>query len=273
MAGFVPDDLTGVWRREIITAPGGYSDAVTRVFWLQTRSWYGDMRIGADRPAPPGARGFADMSDAELIGLAAQQGFAGELSATSEVCLWRRDLDVQPPSATPDEATYAVEGDRMVEDGIHSEYQEIWRLQPQSRGLLAAFRLAADDEAPGRDGLLLLAGDHFMEVLGRTGPLPAGASLAEIVAADLDAGRRAEAEARLSLRICHGRITGGDAPWRIALSTFPWLEGSSLWAGQGARVDVASGALQHGARRWRTIDSSAPAEELAGVFAASLGAS
>ncbi|WP_304177478.1 hypothetical protein [Phenylobacterium aquaticum] len=243
MTAFVPPDLNGLWRREVITTPAGYRDETTRVLWLQTRSWYADLRVRADRPSRPGATGFADYTDAELIGLAAQQGFAGELTAQDGVCLWRRDLDFQPPSADPDEATYAVEGEVMIEDGIHSEYQEIWRREADSTAPLSAYRLVEDMAVPARAGLLVIGGSHFLEILDRPTPLPAGDSLAAIVTAALAVGDRAAAEAALSLRICFGRIEDGVG--RILLSTFPWLEGQT-W-----RRDQE--------RQWTLIDSTGPA--------------
>lgn len=236
MAAHVPPDLTGLWRREVITTPAGYRDETTRVLWLQSRSWYADIRVKADRPSRPDATGFADYTDAELIGLAAMQGFAGELTAADGVCLWRRDLDFQPPSSEPDEATFAIDGEVMIEDGIHSDYQEIWRREADSTAPLAAYRLEGDQA-----GLLILGGSHFLEILDRATPLPAGDSLAAIVTQALAAGDRAAAEAALSLRISYGRFEAGAG--QIALSTFPWLEGRN-W-----RFDDLA---------WRLIDSSAP---------------
>jgi len=224
--------LAGLWRREVITTPSGERDETTRVLWLQSRSWYADIRIKADRPHRPEARGFGDYTEAELVALAETQGFAGELAAANGVCLWRRDLDFQPPAATPDEATYALDGDVMIEDGLHSDYQEIWRREADSTVPLAAYRLDGE-----RAGLLVLGGSHFLEILDRPAPLPAGASLAAIVVQALAAGDRAAAEAALSMPISYGRFEAGAGG--IALSSFPWLEGRP-W-----RLD---------AKPWRRID-------------------
>ncbi|MDO8378550.1 hypothetical protein [Phenylobacterium sp.] len=220
MTTFVPPELTGLWRREVITTPKGYRDETTAVLWLQARSWYADLRVKADRPNRPGATGFADYTDAELIGLAAVQGFAGELTATGNVCLWRRDLDYQPPSHSPDEATFAVNGEVMIEDGIHSDYQEIWRREPGSASPLVSYRKA------GGGGLLVIAGNYFTEILDRDTPLPKGESLAAIVTEALAAGRREAAVAALSMRICHGEMVGAGR--RVTLSSYPWLEGQDI---------------------------------------------
>lgn len=269
MTAFVPPDLTGLWRREVITTPAGYRDETTTVFWLQTRSWYADVRVKADRPSRPGATGFADFTDDELLGLAAVQGFAGQLTTTDDVCLWRRDLDYQPPSSSPDEAKFAIDGEVMIEDGIHADYQEIWRREPGSLAPLAAFQLDDDAAVPGRGGLLVEAGGYFVEMLDRPVSLPPGDSLKAIAEAALAAGKREDAIAALSMRISQGRI--GPDGWRISLSTFPWLEGGPLWSGLVA-FDPQTGKLQTGEgperRVWSLIDSAEPIADLARLWAA-----
>jgi hypothetical protein len=262
MTAFVPPDLTGLWRREVITTPAGYRDATTRVFWLQTRSWYADLRVRADRPDRPGATGFADYTNAELIQLAAVQGFAGQLTAQDGVCLWRRDLDYQPPSDDLDEARFAVEGEVMIEDGIHSDYQEIWRRKARSLSPLAAFRLTEDTTHPDRAGLLVVAGDHFMEIQDRAGPLMHGTKLVDHVTTALEAGDRDAAIAALSMRISLGRVDAGD--WNVTLSSCPWLEGRPL--GESIIFDRAAGTLtcrtSPERRVWTRIDATADTVDL-----------
>lgn len=221
MSAPVPPELRGLWRREVITMPKGYRDETTAVLWLQTRSWYADIRVKADRPRREGATGFADYADAELIEMADVQGFAGELIATGNVCLWRRDLDYQPPNDSVDEATFAVADGVMIEDGIHSEYQEIWRRQAPSDTPLVAYRLAGETR-----GLLVIAGDYFLEIRDRATPLARAESLTAYVTEALAAGKRDAAIAALSMRICHGKISGSART--VTLSSYPWLEGTDL---------------------------------------------
>ena len=221
MSAHVPPELTGLWRREVITTPAGYRDETTAVLWLQTRSWYADIRIEADRPKREGAAGFADYTDAELIQMAAVQGFAGELTATGNVCLWRRDLDYQPPNDTADEATFAVKDGVMIEDGIHSAYQEIWRQEAPGATPLAAYSLASEAK-----GLLVIAGDYFLEIRDRATPLAPAESLTAYVTEALATGKRDAAIAALSMRICHGKISGSART--VTLSSYPWLEGADL---------------------------------------------
>jgi hypothetical protein len=254
----VPAALTGLWRREEIFAPEGFRDTTTRVFWLQTSRYYADIRVPLDRPIQPGARGFDDYPDENLIALARVQGFAGVLTAADGVCLWRRDLDYQPPGEIPDEARFEIEGDRMVEMGIHAEYTEIWRRVPGGEGVLAAF---VRDESPG--GMLVIAGDHFLEIRGRDEPPPDGETLAAVVERDLAEGRPDLARARLAMRIAYGQVAGGQKPWEVGLSTLPWLEGSSLFAGEAIGFNAASGILDRGsAGIWRLADASIPSADV-----------
>jgi hypothetical protein len=213
----LPRELTGLWRREIITRPG-FADAETQVVWLQTESWYADLRIPPNRPIVGSAD---DCHDEALVALAQAEGFAGELRAEGGVCFWRRDADLQPPTALPDEGRYRIDGDVMVEDGVHADYQEIWRRAADGIGSLAAYRL----EGP-RFGLLVLAGDHAMRVIDRrSAPAPAGGSLAAAVEDALARGDRALAQDRLGLEICHA---GRDGV--VRLSNLPWMEGARLFA-------------------------------------------
>jgi hypothetical protein len=258
MTAPVPPEYTGLWRREVITAPG-FRDETTQVLWLQTRSWYVDLRVPADRPPARGGAGFADYDAAELLALGQIQGFAGELAAADGICLWRRDLDRQPPGPLPDEARCAVDGDVMIEDGVHADYQEIWRRVSGSEGPFAAFGLA---DPAGADGLLVLACDHMMEFRARSGAPLTGASLTEQVERRLSAGDRAAAEELLATRIRYAARDGGT--WRVRLSSHPWLEGRPIWS--VASFDPATGRLQttdeDQTSGWRLLDASLPAADL-----------
>lgn len=254
----VPDELRGVWRRERITAPG-HLDTTTRVFWVQSASWYGDIRVRADVPRQPGARSFEVFTDADLVALAHTQGFAGQLAVTPEMCAWRRDLDYQPPSATADEGSWRFEGpDTLIEGGIHGDYEEVWLREPQSTGPFAAFA------APEGGGLLVVAGDHFLMTEGRAEPLPAGENLPTLVQEALARGDRSAAEAWLSMPITYGRIGAG---WTVALSTLPWREGDRPWD-EPPVYSAADGRLTTSdGRIWSQLEAVDPDGRLADLFA------
>lgn len=270
MTSSVPPEYTGLWRREVITAPG-FRDETTQVLWLQTATWYVDLRVPAERPGPRGG-GFADYAAQELVALARIQGFAGELAVADGVCLWRRDFDRQPPGSIPDEARCVVDGEVMVEDGLHADYQEIWRRVPGAAGPLAAFALA---EPGGPGGLLVMAGDHLMEFRARPGGALQGASLAELVEARLAAGDRAGAEDLLDAEIRYA-VRDGEG-WRVRLSSHPWREGRLMWPAGGARFDPAAGRLQawDGDRttNWRLLDANVAGVQLGRLVAGAQAAS
>jgi hypothetical protein len=251
-----------LWRRTAFFTPAGPAGEGAKVLWLQTERLYADIRIPPDRPVRLEAEGFSHYDDEALVRLCAMQGFAGVLSVEADTCLWRRDLDLQPPGPIPDEARFALEGDTLTEYGLHAEYTEIWERQVDSQDPLAAFE---GMEAGG--GLLVVAGDHFIDVRPRREPLPPGADLAAIVRADLKAGRRDRAVDRLDMRISYGRVAGAGSAFTVVLSTHPWLEGRPLFPA-GARFDPATGLLQApGAPRRRLTGASGDQGRLLAMLA------
>jgi hypothetical protein len=267
MSDPVPNELTGLWHREAISFPDGRRDISTRVFWLQTRGLFADIRIRADRPRRVEASGFADYDDAELIKLAAMNGFAGAFEVDGGFCRWRRRLDFHPPGGPPDEANCVLDGDLLIETGTGGDYQENWRHATPPGAAVTSFELAEDAAQPGRAGMLVLAGDHFIQIVDRPEPLPEGASLATLVRADLEAGARDRAIGRLAMKIAYGRIERG---WEVALSTFPWLESTPLFAGRDCRFDAGAGMVEvaggTGRQLWRLVDTTLPKTDLAAIF-------
>lgn len=245
---FVPPELTGLWRRSILVLPDGSTDTTTEVLWLQTRSMFGDIRVPAARPKPMGD-GFAACSDADLVALAAMQGFGGVLEVEADICRWHRHFDYQPPGGPPDEAGYKIEGDLLIETGLHADYREDWVRETPADALLAAFTL-------GDNAMLVVGGDHFIEIRNRNVVLPDAESLADLVKQDLASGARDRAEARMDLRIAYGRVAPiGGVSWQITRSTFPWLEGKSLFT-------VTPPLAQ-----WRLEDTNREEADLAPLFA------
>ncbi|HVJ52703.1 MAG TPA: hypothetical protein VM689_09590 [Aliidongia sp.] len=252
MSDPIPSDLTGLWRREVMILPDGRRDTDTRVLWLQTRGLFADIRIPADRPSRA-ASSFGDYTDAELVELAKMYGFAGSFETEGGFCRWRRRLDYHPPGGPPDEANFTLDGDLLIELGIHADYREDWRRDTEAAAPVASFTLA---EEGGPAGMLVIAGDHFILIEDRLEALPQAPSLAALVSSDLESGNRAAAEGRLAMKIAYGRIAEG---WKIALSTFPWLEGTGLFDGRSGRFAESEGTLDlsgPGRQRWRLIDSS-----------------
>jgi hypothetical protein len=243
-----PPFPTGLWRRLSMTYPDGRSDMTTRVLWLQTQSIFADLRVKADRPD---AVGFAQMPDEILLDLAQSQGFAGVLEVDGSICRWRRQIDFEPPGGPPDEATFAIKGNRLIETGIHAAYVEVWERVTAPDVPLTAFRL----DGPTA-GYLVLAGTQFIEIIDRPKKVPPAKDLAHLVQQHLDAGDRAAAVALVDMRINFGEISHGE--WRIDLATLPWLEGTTL---APMEFDPETGTLTS-ERRWTLVDSTLSVNEL-----------
>lgn len=210
----VPEAYFGVWQRKLLRAPG-FEDTSTRVYWLQTRHWHGDIRVPAERPAFTGVNSLAGLGAGDLQALARQQGFGGVTHVDGDLCRWLRHQDFQPPSGDNDIGRMEFEtSERAFEHGVEREYFEIWERLPDSVG----------DEFVriGDDSMLLGTGDYFIYLRPRRLELPIAPSLSAL-AADVDALR-----ALVDFEISFGTRRGADpARWQIELSTLPWRQGAA----------------------------------------------
>jgi hypothetical protein len=76
MTNPVPDWLKGLWKRVSIETPEGARDTQTQVFYLQTSSCFGDLRVPIDRPNLKVAS-FSSLTRNNVLALSRQQGFSG----------------------------------------------------------------------------------------------------------------------------------------------------------------------------------------------------
>jgi hypothetical protein len=96
-----------------------------------------------------------------------------------------------------------------VEEGLHVPYAEHWYPVPQTGLPGAAVDLA--DPADGRAGMRVRAGGWFADVRDRSGPVPAGTPLADLVR---EAGDLTRARALVDFEVSLGHIAGGS--WTVA---------------------------------------------------------
>jgi hypothetical protein len=194
-------------------------------------------------------------------------GFGGVLEVEGPICRWRHALDYHPPGGSPDEARYTLDGDTLIETGIHADYTEIWRRETPLGAPFVAFRLAEDSENPGRDGIFVLVGGVFLLIQDRATPLPAAPSLLALVEADLAADARLRAAGRLDMLIAHGPVQAGLP---VTRSTLPWREGTGLFAGCAVALapDGRALELRRAAFRqlWRRVECSLSDDRLAACF-------
>jgi hypothetical protein len=230
----VPDQLVGLWRRLSIEE-NGQRDTTTQVFWLQTTSGFGDIRIPAGRPA---INTLAELTVPQAIALAHQGGFAGITRLAGDRCEWHHAMDYQPFNGKADVGTLHWEGDILIEIGPDGAYREEW--QRVATGPTATMTLT---ESAAWKGWLVLCGDRFIYMCEHRTLLPSADSLTALLSAASNKSANTTAtvshqdQQYLNCEISFGRIQQGGKPWEIQLSTLPWKEGNSLWNPDDMTVD------------------------------------
>jgi hypothetical protein len=214
----VPPDtrLTGLWRRSLLLTADGDADTTTDVRWLQAGELYVDLRLPASTAAP-GVRCLRDLDRPGACALAQVEGFAGRLLADGPWARWERLVDLQPPSAIPDEGRLVAENGHVVETGRHVGYVEHWHRTPGHSAPVAGLLLR--ETSTRAIGVLVRVGRHFAWARGRARPLPPGGRLADHVAV---ARTTRDIQDLLDAEVTVGRIgrtgairTGSNLPWLV----------------------------------------------------------
>jgi hypothetical protein len=222
----VPDWLLGVWTRLSIETADGQPDTETQVFYLQTPTCFGDLRIPGDRPDLRQAN-FSSLTQMEALALSQQQGFAGITQFEQGYCQWMRYIDYQPSQPVRDIGKLYWENDILIEDGVDQVYREEWQKVDDGGGDYTALVLTDDESSTSIwRASLVTVGDYFVYSQNRLAPLPFGCSLADCLAHSTPP----QQQSYLSCEISFGRCRGGQFPWEIQRSTLPWREGSTLWS-------------------------------------------
>lgn len=211
------DCLTGVWRRELLALPDGYRDDTSLVLWLQGPSLYCDIRL----PAPGG--------------VAAMDAFAGAIELTPEEtalrCRWRREIDwaTTPGPADIGRLTWIGDGEtrRLREDGVETEYYEIWRKETEAA---PGDGVARFSDAAGRIGYLAWIGDLALWIRGRSDD-------ADSLGEDLDPGM----EAVLT------RWDASESAYRVEQSTSPGRSPGEILLRGPVRDPAHLSVSEHGA--------------------------
>jgi hypothetical protein len=252
---FTVKDLVGVWRRRSIETEDGRKDTTTQVFWLQTHSCFGDIRIPIDRPQGLAHRSLRELSKREAIALSHQQGFAGITQVEGNTCQWHRHIDYQPPNGSRDVGLLAWEQETLIELGVDAAYREEWeRLDDGSAGCIALVLKPDKNSAFSSrwQGCFVAVGDYFVSILDWRTALPNADSLASLLGSDQDHTR---SSSYLNCEISFGRRSAGRIPWEIERSTFPWREGQPFWNPIDLAVNQTQGEILqtiHGGAAQRT---------------------
>jgi hypothetical protein len=260
----VPSWLSGVWTRDWIEERGRRSSTLD-VHYLQTPTFFADVRIPLDRPKFPHAGAFADLSDQELHALAQQRGFAGNTTLVGGIATWHHQVDFQPPDGAEDAGRLeSTAKGRMYELGLNDDYTESWRSVTDGKGRFLAIQTLSGDRT---QRLLLVADDHFLYVRNRRNDLPPAQSLDYLIRSTH--ATRAQIIEYLDCEFSFGRIRGGAMSWEILRSTLPWHEGQRLeFVDQVQLIDGGTGIRLHTPQAERAtvpINTLSPAE-LAAFF-------
>ena len=146
------ESLVGVWTRRSIRWPDGREDHTTRVWWLQARPHYADIRIPADTT------------------IEAPQGFAGTLVNLNSSRSWNREIDYQPPTGKRDIGRLVFANNstkQMIEEGVEEPYVEVWE-KIDDAGSTNGQALVLHLADPAERGILVALGEHFILAIQHT---------------------------------------------------------------------------------------------------------
>ena len=219
----LPSWMLGTWTRQWIDRRGTRSNAFD-IHYLQTPSIFADVRFPRDRGNFSRAKSFEDLSDAELLQLAKQRGFAGHTTVAGLISTWHHDLDFQPADTSADSGRIERKGaDAMFEHALDSSYTESWK---STSGPTRAFLVVRIERAGRLERTLVVSGHDFMYVRNRARDLPNAPSLDSLFASTH--ATRAQIIAYLDCEFAVGRVRGGAVAWEIQHSTLPWRENHRL---------------------------------------------
>jgi hypothetical protein len=219
----VPTWLRGTWSREWLQE-GKEKSSTLDVHYLQTPTYFADIRILKDRTGISNARSFTDLTDEQLRLLAGQNGYTGRTTLAGTIATWHEDIAFRPSDGTPDKGRLEwVSRDRMYEHGLDGSYIESWRFLTNGQGRFLVIRV----EHSGRLlRTLVMVGNQFAYVRNRAKDLPLSPSFDALFKAT-NATREQIIE-YLDCEFSVGWVRGGSAPWQIEQSTLPWREGHRL---------------------------------------------
>jgi hypothetical protein len=230
--------LIGVWSRRSIRWPDGREDLTTRVWWVQGRTHFVDIRIPAERPSFAGIRSLGDCDPEQRAWLSRQEGFAGTLEVANGAWLWNRWLDFNPPTGKRDigRLIFADEHKQMmIEEGVDESYTEVWERiddAASTNGEAFVMRLRSEREV----GMLVAVGRHFILAIDNR----------KIDGSDHQIHP-------FNVEISHGIRTGPISEWIVSDSACFWREGTSAFGDSKLNIDWSKRELI-GSRSWEILE-------------------
>jgi hypothetical protein len=260
----LPKWLWGEWRRDWIQK-GTVKSNELDVHYLQTPTYFADMRIPKDRSLVSTAKSFADLTDQQLLLLAGQSGFTGRTTMTGTVATWHHDVEFQPPDGTPDEGRLQrIPPNRMHEHGLDGSYVESWISLPEKQGRFLVIRVERSRRLLQS---LVVVGNQFVYVRNRAKDLPMAPSFEALI--ETTSATREEIVQYLDCEFSVGRVRGGAMPWEIQQSTLPWREHHHLdFVDQMSASDGGAGLVPRavGDDQWTVPVNTLSRREIKALF-------
>ena len=224
----VPANYIGVWQRHLLETTAIKDDS-SLVLWVQSQHYHIDIRIPAICADFKAATSLQDYSEAELLLLASQQGFAGLTHVTpctaqsSEVCQWVREIDYQTPTDSRDIGKMVfTDADTVIETGIDDAYLEVWRrLDNSQQPCIFEMSTGINRKGLKMPAYLMLVGKHVAFARPRAVSVPKAPSLIKAIQTHkpsldllLD---------WLDMEISFGEMVN-EKSWKIKYSTLPYKQ-------------------------------------------------
>lgn len=234
----LPTWLWGEWSRDWILR-GKVKSSTLDVHYLQTPTYFADVRIPKSRSSFSAVQSFSDLTDQQLRLLAGQNGFSGRTTLAGAVATWSDEVAFQPSDGTADTGRLERRPpDHMHEIGLDGSYTEAWRRLSDGKGQYLAIRV----EHSGRLlRTLVVVGNRFVYVRNRVKDLPIASSLEALI--ETTKATREQIVDYLNCEFSVGRVRGGSISWEIQQSTLPWREGRHLDFVEQLSVRNAGAAL------------------------------
>jgi hypothetical protein len=281
--------VAGAWNRPLFA--GGWkhsSDGEERVYNIQTHNLFVDLRIPRTRelclsPRVRNATSLEDLGPLDLRLFARQHVFSGftvideeekRPLATRHHCIDWNFVGTPRPrpnkwwiEAKDDSSAWKEHAYARDDHGQHY-YVERWeRLEGGGAEPRLALRISpprkrkSEDAATSpldshhvKDGILVLAGDHFNYVLSRkfSGQeqdySSRATSLVDLVDAAVADGDLATARSYLSIEAGHGQVS---KEWKLDCAIPPWIEGQDLRSSANGGFVVEGSLLERCTISWK----------------------
>ena len=215
----VPGWLWGEWIRDWILRGKSKSNTLD-VHYLQTPTYFADIRIPKARSGLAAAKSFTDLTDQQLRTLAGQNGLTGVTTLAGTVATWSDEVAFQPFDGTPDTSRLERRSPNvMYEVGLDGSFTESWRRVSDGSGQFLVVRVTHSGRLSHS---LVVVGNRFVYVRNRSKDLPTASSLEELI--ETTKATREQIVEYLDCEFSAGRVRGGSVPWEIQQSTLPWRE-------------------------------------------------